>query len=92
MRGLDSVRVRGEGGGLDKLDPAPAEVVGEEVGESPIRANADSGRTREVVLGNNRVLNFVVLTDIVRGHTVDGGFDLLAIRIVNTRARQFGRS
>jgi hypothetical protein len=31
--GLDSVRVRGDGGGLDKLDPAPADVIAEPWGE-----------------------------------------------------------
>ena len=52
-----------------------AEVVGEEEGESPIRAapRSDSGRACEVILGDDGTLYFVVTADVVRGHAVDNG-------------------
>lgn len=40
LRGLDSVRVRGDGG--------TAEMVGEQEGQSPIRADGNSRRAREI--------------------------------------------
>jgi hypothetical protein len=56
--GLDSVRVRVDGG--------TAEVVGEEEGESPVRAapRGDSGRARKVIFRDNGVLDFVVIANL----------------------------
>jgi hypothetical protein len=53
LRGLESVRVRGEGG--------TAEVVGEEEGECPVRADGDSGCPCELILGDNEVFHFMAI-------------------------------
>jgi hypothetical protein len=72
--GLDSARVR--------RNRRTAEVVSEQVGQRPVRADGESGRAREVILGDRCPLFLVVLTNIIRGHAVDDGFDLFPIRIV----------
>ena len=66
-------------------------MVTEQEGQSPICADGDPGRAREVILGDRCPLFLVVLTDIIRGHTADNGFYLLSIRIVvETRRRRAG--
>ena len=83
LRGLDSVRVRGDG--------RTAEMVTEQVGQSPARTDGDSGRTREIILRDRCPLHFIVLTHVVRGHTIDGGLDLLAVCVIDeTRRRRAG--
>ena len=46
------------GGGLDSAgiggDTAAAEVVTEQVGQRPVRADGETRRAREVILGDNR--------------------------------------
>ena len=76
MRGLDSVRIRGDG--------RTAEMVTEQVGQRPVRAapRGESRRAGKIILRDRRPLFLVVLTNVIRGHTVDGGRDLLPIAIV----------
>ena len=85
VRGLDSVRIRGDG--------RTAEMVTEQVGQRPIRAapRGESGRAREIILGDRRPLFLVVLTDIIRGHAADSTLDLLSIRIVDETRRRRAR-
>ena len=85
VRGLDSVRIRGDG--------RTAEMVTEQVGQRPIRAapRGESGRAREIILGDRRPLFLVVLTDIIRGHTTDDGFYLLSIAIIGEGSRRRAR-
>jgi hypothetical protein len=54
------------GGGLDSArvgrDRRTAEVVTEQVGQRPIRADGESGRTREIIFRDRRPLFLVILT------------------------------
>jgi hypothetical protein len=59
-----------------------ADVVTEQVGQRPIRADSETSRAREIVFRDDRVLHFVVIAHVVGGHAVDGGLNLLAVRIV----------
>ena len=64
------------GGGLDSAgiggDTAAAEVVTEQVGQRPVRADGESRRAREVILGDDSICHFVVIADEVGRHAVDG--------------------
>jgi hypothetical protein len=77
--GLDSVRVRGDG--------RTADVVTEQVGQRPVRADGETRRAREIIFRDNGVLHFIVIAHEVRGHAVDGGFGLFSIAIIAARLR-----
>ncbi len=62
-------------------------MIAEQEAESPVRANGETRRTSKVILGDNRVLHFVVIANIDRRDPVDGGLDLLGIAIDNTHPR-----
>ena len=83
MRGLDSVRIRGDG--------RTAEMVTEQEGQCPVRADGETRRAREVIFGDRRPLFLVMLTDIIRGHTTDDGFYLLSIAIIGEGSRRRAR-
>ena len=83
VRVLDSVRIRGDG--------RTAEMVTEQVGQRPIRADGETRRAREVIFGDRRPLFLVMLTDIIRGHTTDDGFYLLSIAIIGEGSRRRAR-
>jgi len=64
-------------------------MVTEQVGQCPVRADSETRCTGEIVFRDRRPLFLVVLTNIVRGHTADNGFDLLSIRVIDkTRGRR----
>ena len=72
--GLDTAGVGG--------DTAAAQMVSEQVGQRPARADGQTRCTSKVVLAGHSAFHFKMLTHVIRGHTVDRGRDLLAIRIV----------
>ena len=79
--GLCAVRVRG--------DTGTAEVVREQEAQRPIRADGETRGTSKVVLRDNRVLHLIVIANIDGGDPIHGGFDLLAIAIIDeTRGRR----
>ena len=61
---LDSIRVGG--------DTAAAEVVAEQVGQCPTRADGETRRTGKIIFGDDSVCHLVVIAHEVRGHAVDG--------------------
>ena len=58
-------------------------MVAEQVGQRPVRADGETRRAREVIFRNRRPLFLVLLTNIVRGHAANDGFDLFPIRIID---------
>ena len=57
-------------------------MVAKQIAQRPIRADGETSRTGEIVFRDNRILHFIVIADVVGGHAVDDGLDLLAIAIV----------
>ena len=53
-------------------------MVTEQVGQCPTRADGETRRAREVVLGDDGILDFVVLTNVDGGDPIHGGFDLIS--------------
>jgi hypothetical protein len=64
-------------------------MVAEQEGQRPVRADGETRCAREIIFGDRCPLFLVVLTNIIRGHTIDDGFYLLSIRIIDkTRGRR----
>ena len=75
------------GGGLDSAGVGghrrTAEMVSEQVGQRPIRADGETRRAREVILGDGAsACLLVVVADEVSGHAVDGLRDAVAVPIM----------
>ena len=79
--GLCAVRVRG--------DTGTAEVVREQEAQRPIRADGETRGTSEVEFRDNAVFHFIMIANVDGGDPIHGGFDLLAIAIIDeTRGRR----
>jgi len=79
------------GGGLDSArvgrDRGTAEMVTEQVGQCPTRADGETRRTGKIIFGDRRPLFLVMLTHVIRGRAAYCGLDLFSIRIPSTSLR-----
>ena len=57
-------------------------MVAEQVGQRPARADGETRGRGEIVFRDNRVLHFVVIANVDSSNPVDGGLDLLSIRLL----------
>ena len=72
--GLDSARIGG--------DRRTAEMVTEQVGQRPVRADGETCCARKVIFGDDSICHLVVIAHEVRGHAVDGLRHAVAIPIM----------